>query len=150
MWSRRSPNRPDTAAIQRIRSLAELARLVSEAPEPLYLRYSKGPDADSTEVSRDYESGLELPGLSVNPLNAEKWWTRPITDWLARQICNYIHLNGDGRSPWVLCGEVVACGPDNEPLLASVRHLAVLTEDAVREANVRYHARFQVGRDSTD
>jgi hypothetical protein len=33
-----------------------------------YLRYSLGPEVDARQTSRDYEIGLELPGLSVVPL----------------------------------------------------------------------------------
>ncbi|MEU8193654.1 DUF6098 family protein [Microbispora amethystogenes] len=51
-----------------IKGLDELTELVERRPG-LYLRYSKGPDADEGKPSVDYESGLELPGLSVTVLD---------------------------------------------------------------------------------
>ena len=120
-------NRAADDTIAELRSLAELLELQSEAV-PLYLRFSKGPGPDAGEASCDYESGLPLPGLSVNPLTPETWWTRPVEDWLARQVCNYVHLRerDEERHAWVVSGPVVARGPDNEPLLRPVRYLAVL------------------------
>src|SRR5687768_2044606 len=91
-----------------IDSLSQLADLVTE---DTYVRFSNGPDSDRGSSSRDYESGLDLPGLSVNPLRPEDWWTRPLEEYLARQICNYVHLqteSDDGRRAWVLTGEVVS------------------------------------------
>ncbi len=72
-----------------VQTLDELCDLT--APDA-YVRFSKGPSDDRNSTSRDYESGLDLPGLSVNPLQPEEWWTRPPEEWLARQICNYVHI----------------------------------------------------------
>ena len=63
-------------ALPRLRSLAEVAELVAVV-NPLYVRFSGGPDKDRSTVSRDHESGCLLPGLSVNPMNPEPWWDRP-------------------------------------------------------------------------
>ena len=60
-----------------LKSIDELLNLVRAEPG-LYVRYSEGYDADRDSGSLDTESGLELPGLSVNPLNPESWWTRPL------------------------------------------------------------------------
>src|SRR5690606_6815584 len=57
-------------AVPRLRTLAEVVELV-EAVSPIYVRFSAGPDVDSTSVSRDHESGCLLPGLSTNPLDPE-------------------------------------------------------------------------------
>lgn len=136
--------------IPRLATLGELAGLV-ERKNGTYVRYSKGPDADRS-TSRDYESGLDLPGLSANPLTPEKWWTRPLREWLARQLCNYVHLSEeapDDRIAWVLTGPVVARGPDNEPLIDPVTPVAVLDDHVVEEAKSLYKERFDVGRDST-
>jgi hypothetical protein len=129
-----------------IHHLSELEQLV-RGTEPLYLRYSKGYEADSDSVSMDKESGLELPGLSVNPLSPERWWTRPLKDWLARQVCQYKHLAAHpDRHAWVLTGECVGRGPDCEPLLSNVRPLGRLDERVLEEAERVYKERFDAGR----
>jgi hypothetical protein len=135
-------------SIPTIKSLDELERLV--APDR-YLRVSSGPDEDEGSTSKDYESGLELPGLSVNPLAPEAWWTRPLNEWLARQLCNYVHLAEEtqDRHAWVLAGEVVARGPDNEPVVAEFRPIAWIADDVLDEAKELYEERFDVGQDST-
>ena len=138
---------PDQVPV--VRRLDELAELVTRGPQP-YLRYSHGPEADARESSRDYESGLELPGLSVVPLVPPRWWHRPARDWVARQICKYAQLaeGDDGRRAWLLTGQVVDSGPDHEPLVASPRPVAFLDEEVLREARRVYHERFEVGADS--
>ncbi|WP_104118529.1 DUF6098 family protein [Arthrobacter sp. B1805] len=128
-----------------IGSLEELAALVQGA-ETVYLRYSCGYEADRDSASEDGESGLALPGLSVNPLTPEQWWTRPIEDWLARQICQYRHLAEDEeRYPWVLTGSCVGRGPDCEPLLAEVKPLGQLHDGLLQEAERVYDERFDTG-----
>jgi Family of unknown function (DUF6098) len=131
-----------------LHELGQLAQLVAER-EATYLRYSRGPAADAHQTSRDYESGLELPGLSVVPLAPPDWWHRPAADWLARQVCKYVRLaGGTGRCGWVLTGRVVGSGPDHEPLVAGAKPLAMLSEHLVEQARQYYHERFEVGRDS--
>jgi len=56
---------PDT--LPTIHTLDELADAVRRRPD-VCIRYSKGPDHDRGDQSVDHESGLELPGLSANPL----------------------------------------------------------------------------------
>jgi hypothetical protein len=134
-----------------VRSLDELAGMVEREPG-LHVRISRGPDADAAKPSRDYESGLDLPGLSANQLRPERWWTRPLEDWLARRLCQYLHLleeADDGRVAWVLTGREVARGPDHEPVLADPHPVAVLDRSVLEEAARRYRERFDVGRDST-
>jgi hypothetical protein len=133
------------APLERLESLAALASRLG--PEPLYVRYSKGPEFDLHESSVDTESGLELPGLSVNPLDREPWWTRPTLDWLARQLCQYKHLRdrNHDRAAWVVRGEIVGRGPDCEPLLKDVEFVAELTDDLLGEAEKRYAERFDAG-----
>ena len=132
-----------------VTSLAELEELI--APD-VFVRFSKGPAADQGRHSTDYESGLDLPGLAVNPLHPASWWTRPLKEWLARQLCQYMHLqeeSDDERVPWVLSGEIVSRGPDNEPLIGSFRPLAVVATPALQEAKRIYEERFETGQDST-
>jgi Family of unknown function (DUF6098) len=133
------------APLERLESLAALASRLG--PEPLYVRYSKGPEFDLQESSVDTESGLELPGLSVNPLDREPWWTRPTLDWLARQLCQYKHLRdrNHDRTAWVVRGEIVGRGPDCEPLLKEVEFVAELTDGLLREAEQVYAERFDAG-----
>lgn len=128
-------------------SLARLSALLDRYPD-LHVRYSEGPLADRGRASIDLESGLELPGLSVNPLRPEKWWSRPVLDWLARQLCQYQHLQqrNPDRYAWVLTGRFTARGPDCEPLLRSVCPVARITDAALTEAEARYRAHFDAGR----
>lgn len=129
-----------------IGTLEELADLVRTA-DTVYLRYSCGYEADRDSTSEDGESGLPLPGLSVNPLTPEQWWTRPLEDWLARQICQYLHLAEDEeRFPWALTGSCVGRGPDCEPLLEDVRPLGRLHESLLHEAEHLYRERFDAGK----
>lgn len=58
-----------------VHTLAELAELVRTGAAP-YLRYSPGPESDAEHPSTDHESGIVMPGVSVNPLEAPRWWAR--------------------------------------------------------------------------
>lgn len=129
-------------SIERLAELADLMRL----DVPLYLRYSPGPDADRAHPSMDHESGLPLPGHSANPLQPPSWWTLPLTDWLARRVCQYLREVREGARPWVLTGTVVDVGPDNEPLLVGVRPVAWLSDGLVQEARRHYRARLDAGK----
>ena len=132
-----------------IDDLHELADLVADRRH-VFVRYSRGPAEDSDRPSRDYESGLDMPGLSVTPLHPETWWTRPLIDWVARRLCKYLDLAAAApdRRPWLLTGEVAAYGPDHEPLVADVHPIAWVGPHAVDEARARYRRRSDVGRDS--
>ena len=143
----KDPLRRDAFERAPVATVQELEELVAERPG-LHVRYSKGPKADRGGGSMDTESGLELPGLSVNPLAPEPWWTRPIGDWLARQLCQYRHLaeSNPERFAWVLTGRVVGRGPDCEPLLADVVPVARLAPALLEEADERYRESFDAGR----
>jgi hypothetical protein len=136
-----------TASLTSLDSLVELEDLVRRQPR-LCVRYSEGPEQDMSRNSIDTESGLELPGLSVNPLAAEAWWTRPLTDWLARQLCQYRHLSekNPARFAWILIGREVGRGPDCEPLLADVQPVGRLSERLLEEAERVYHQQFDAGK----
>jgi len=137
--------------MRELESLDELVELVRSRPG-LHVRYSEGIESDREGGSIDTESGLELPGLSVNPLDAEEWWTRPLADWLARQVCQYRHLSEKNpeRFAWVLTGRQVGRGPDCEPLLADVVPVARLSDALLGEAEQRYNTRFDAGRGPED
>jgi hypothetical protein len=127
----------------------ELVDLVADQPE-LYLRFSKGPDADrDSGCSRDYEADVDLPGLSVTTIAPEPWWTRPPEDWIARRLCKYAELGEEEeRYPWLLTGELVGLGPDHEPVVSLGEPVARVGESVLDEASRLYQERFAVGRDS--
>lgn len=128
-----------------IDSLEQLGRVVRDSGS-VYLRYSCGFEADRESASRDGESGLTLPGLSVNPLTPEAWWSRPLEDWLARQICQYRHLaEKEERFAWILTGTAVGRGPDCEPLLTDVVPLGRVSDRLLHEAEKVYDERFDTG-----
>jgi hypothetical protein len=131
--------------------LDDVVAAVDTAGDPLFIRHSEGPEADE-DSSVDVESGLDLPGLSVNPLRPEDWWTRPARDWIARQICQYRQLqeSNTDRFAWALTGVIVGRGPDCEPLLRGVIPFARIDDLAVDEAAAHYAARFDAGRGPED
>lgn len=136
--------------VKTVESFDDLCALVAARPN-VFVRYSRGPDIDGGSVSIDYESGLTLPGLSANPLHPEAWWTRPVDDWVARQVCRYVHLRdetADHQVGWVLTGTLVGRGPGNEPLLDAIAPVAVLADAVVDQAKRHYGAHFDVGRTS--
>ena len=132
----------DVVRVVSLDQLAERLRLLGE----LYVRFSSGPEADAAATSTDRESGCALPGLSVNPLTPEPWWTRPTEHWLARQLCQYAHLSTGDRFGWVLTGRVVGRGPDSEPLISGFRLVALLDDSVLVEADEVYHSVFDAGR----
>ncbi|MFC4017142.1 DUF6098 family protein [Micromonospora sp. GCM10011542] len=135
------------AGMRVVEDLDQLVALLREAApdEALYVRWSRGPRADLTDerqarqASHDALTGIELPGLSANPLAVEPWWGgRPLRLWVARRLYDYCHLRalrGPGVRPWVLVGEQIGRGPDNEPLVICHRPLAWVTDAALRQAH---------------
>jgi hypothetical protein len=122
--------------MQTVSSLDKLAELVGDEKD-IYLRWSRGPEADSSCRSRDDLTGVELPGLSVSALAVEPWWNgRPVRLWVARRLYDYRHLARRRRHarPWVLVGEERGRGPDNEPLVECKRPIAWIAPEAVEEA----------------
>jgi hypothetical protein len=131
-----------------IGSLSELARLLDDdrGDGALFVRWSEDPDADlRRERSVDDLTRTELDGLSANSLAVEPWWgDRPVETWLARRIYDYLHLRArraplDVR-PWVLAGEEVGRGPDNEPLVRCRNPVAWIGESVVDESVRRIEA----------
>jgi hypothetical protein len=129
--------------IEDLDELTDLALQTSDGDE-LYVRWSHGPAADSSEddtgggQSRDSLTGVALPGLSANPLYVEPWWQdRPLRLWIARRLYDYQHLRdlrGPGVRPWLLVGEQCGRGPDNEPLVRCRRPLAWISDKTLRQA----------------
>ncbi|WP_171116030.1 MULTISPECIES: DUF6098 family protein [Streptomyces] len=121
-----------------VHTLAELAGLV-ERHQGLYVRWSRGPDADLPSVSStDDLTGVPMTGLSANPLDVEEWWEgRPVELWVARRLYDYAHLphdKGPGVRPWVLKGRERGRGPDNEPLVADVQPMRWVEHRVIEEA----------------
>jgi hypothetical protein len=120
-----------------LQTLDELTVLV-ERHASLYIRWSRGPEADAAGVSKDALTGVRLPGLSANPLAVEDWWApRPLRVWVARRLYDYSHLKhekGPGVRPWVLEGDERGRGPDNEPLVTCRRPVAWVAQEVMDEA----------------
>lgn len=108
------------AEMPTVATLDELTALTRRHPR-LFVRWSRGPDADAAGTSSDDLTGVPLPGLSANPLAVEPWWgDRPPRLWLARRLFDYSYLKhekGPGVQPWLLEGREQGRGPDNEPLI---------------------------------
>jgi len=126
--------------VRTICDLYQLVALVERSREPLFVRWSQGPQWDLTDpqTSRDELTGVRLPGLSANSLSVEPWWgARPLLLWVARRLYDYRHLrdkrDGDIKA-WVFSGEITGRGPDNEPLVICSKPIAWIHEDALAEA----------------
>lgn len=124
-----------------IKSLEQLAELVTgwDGEHELYVRWTKDVDRDAhAETSRDELTGLELPGLSVNSLRVEPWWgDRSSRTWVARRLYDYRHLpetRGPDTRPWVVTGEEIGRGPDNEPLICECEPVAAVALGVIEEA----------------
>jgi len=119
--------------------LTELTDLVGAGTTAteLFVRWSRGPDADGGRCSRDGLTGGALPGLSANSLGVEPWWgDRPLRLWVARRLHDYRHLRerrGTGTRPWVLEGVEVGRGPDNEPLVRCRQPVGWISDEVLAE-----------------
>jgi Family of unknown function (DUF6098) len=126
-----------TQSMPTLTTLAELTELARRRPR-LFVRWSRGPEADAHGTSSDDLTGTRLPGLSASPLAVEPWWgDRPLRLWLARRLKDYSHLRhdkGPGVRPWVLEGEERGRGPDNEPLVRCDSPVAWIAEEILEEA----------------
>ncbi|MBA9005745.1 hypothetical protein HNR21_004627 [Actinomadura cellulosilytica] len=120
-----------------VSTLDDLVKLV-EKDDRLFVRWSRGPQADAKGCSHDDLTGVQMPGLSANPLAVEDWWApRPLVVWVARRLYDYSHLErekGPGVRPWILVGEELGRGPDNEPLVRCVRPVAWIDEALLSDA----------------
>ncbi|GAB2856048.1 hypothetical protein GCM10027200_65610 [Lentzea nigeriaca] len=118
-------------------TITNLSDLVGLLGDDVYIRWSKGPDADAASTSRDSLTGVDLPGLSASPLRVEPWWEdRSLELWVARRLFDYRHLRelrGPDVRAWVLRGEEVGRGPDNEPLVRCRQPLAWVADSALSE-----------------
>jgi hypothetical protein len=132
--------------VRRVRTLDELADVLKQwdgaadaGDCALFVRWSKDAERDLGQPgSKDELTGVDLPGLSANPLAVEPWWQdRPLRTWVARRLYDYRHLaelRGPGTRPWVLAGREVGRGPDNEPLVHQCRLVAAVAPEVIDEA----------------
>lgn len=127
-----------TAGMPTLARLDELTDLAQRQPG-LFVRWSRGPAVDASGTSSDDLTGSSLPGLSANPLAVEPWWgDRPLRLWIARRLHDYSHLEhdkGPDVRPWVLAGEELGRGPDNEPLVRCERPVAWVADEVIAEAD---------------
>ncbi|MBW4717199.1 DUF6098 family protein [Saccharothrix obliqua] len=123
--------------MREVTDLDELVALVEDRGDELFIRWSVGP-SDDPETSRDALTGVPLPGLSANALAIEPWWAgRSPRLWVARRLYDYHHLprvRGAGVRPWVLAGEEVGRGPDNEPLVVCHEPVAWIADSVLDQA----------------
>jgi hypothetical protein len=121
-------------------SIESVVAAVRQATRPTYVRFSTAPPEGLDEPSVDGETGLELPGLSVNPLDPPRWWReRSPEEWIVRRICSYAHLqSGDpSRVCWLVHGDLVDRGPDNEPLIGDAEAVAIIDRAVVDDCRRR-------------
>lgn len=128
--------------VRTIATIDDLAQLCQEFDGALYVRWSRDCDRDLTDqTSIDELTGVPLPGLSANGLGVEPWWDdRPLDLWLARRFYDYRHLvelRGKGTRPWILTGDEVGRGPDNEPLITNCRLVASVEPAVIDTATER-------------
>jgi hypothetical protein len=102
-----------------------IQRYASEGT-PVYVRID---DNIARTIKRGHsvnqQNGVSESGISVNNLNAESE-----TD-AAVNAAEYAFIGG---LPWLVTGEYVGRGSDNEPLLTNVRVLAEIDYKAIRQA----------------
>jgi hypothetical protein len=121
-----------------VQTIDELVKLAADRDD-LYVRWTADAEQDQARgTSLDELTGVELPGLSANPLKVEPWWDESRLDlWMARRLYDYRHLRrkrGPEIRPWVIAGEVVGRGPDNEPLVRCHEIVACLDEPVTAAA----------------
>lgn len=127
----------DAAALPVLDSLDHVVECVGRG-DGVYVRWSRGPDIDlKVNRSRDEMTGAEMPGLCANSMAVQDWWgDRPLRTWVARRLHDYLHLRNrrPGVVAWLLRGEEVSRGPDNEPVVDRVEPVALLSPQVAEEA----------------
>ncbi|MBM4582520.1 hypothetical protein GTA07_24305 [Rhodococcus hoagii] len=146
-----SNREPPGAQLVTITTLAELVALTAST-HGIFLRYSAGPERDAADCrSRDRESDIDMPGLTVTPLSLEPWWPRTAEEWIARRLhrcCGLVEQvpaeqgSEPDRFPWLLTGTVIGHSLDLEPLVAQFRPLARIHRSVLEEAARLFEQQF--------
>lgn len=113
-----------------------LADLMARAQtETLYVRWeTDGKKGMRRGYSINHVSGAREAGVSANSLMTNS------LEWLAVSVLEYHGVCG--LYGWIVTGEEVGRGGDNEPLLAKVRVVAPVTDAMVEEATAINIARW--------
>lgn len=134
--------------MREINTLSELVETVKKLDgegKKVFVRYSLGPDTDRKgRGSRNYQTGRVENGLSCENLNPERWFVanahvtgNTVEKWVAMQLLSYsfmLHQGLDGTRCWILTGECVGKGSDNEPLVDNWKPVAWVSESVIKEA----------------
>jgi len=130
--------------MRQIKTISELRKAIIEwAAQGItpYVRYSLGPAADKSERSRNHQTGEYEAGLAAdNLLNPDGIWPAGDERYLRMQVASYASLlrtGIEGTYGWVLTGDLVGHGSDNEPLLRNITPLARLSDEMAEEV-IRY------------
>lgn len=133
------PLAPPPHRLRLLLTLGDGVDLVQEPGPPLYLRWSANIAADlDLGTSLDNLTGVELPGLAVQPLATESWWgERPLDLWWARKMGGLrppVDVDGPAVRPWVVTGVPAGRGPDGDLLVVDCAFVATVTDAMMDQA----------------
>lgn len=132
-------------ALPTIATIDDLCQLVTDygaRGEWLYVRHSRGPEADAAMewVSTNHFNGSAESGLSVMelhdivPRNVCERWEHGDRHFIAWQVAEYHHADDPAFHPYILTGTLLGKGSDGEPVVTAVTPVAYLDRRAVSEA----------------
>lgn len=116
-----------------VTSLDELATLATTAT--IYVRWEvRGQAGIKRGYSINHVTGAREDGISANALMLDN------AEWLATSVLEYRGVCG--LNGWVITGDEIGRGSDNEPLLANVTVLAKIGDTLVAEADQKIAERW--------
>lgn len=117
--------------MQTINTFDEYKNLVKS--QSLYVRYSAKIESGNV-CSRNHQTGNFESGLSVNNTTVDFAANSDL--WIAKQLVEYSYLKiGQKAICWLLTGDYVGRGADNEPLVSNVAAVAVVSDSVLAEAS---------------
>jgi hypothetical protein len=123
------------ARTRTINGFDELVDLVLTSDRPLYVRWTRASVARDLRLRRSFnnQSGLFEAGKSVNNLVPRLGWDSVMSPraFVAQQLCEYSFL---GSTCYLLTGNEIGTGGDNEPVLGDCQFVAVVGDQAIAEA----------------